>query len=370
MPTNDSTRGMGFLEQMLGWMFVNRARLGPLLERMLCCVGSAQDLLGEWGMEKKVDSRQAYGVYAQYAEGMYAFASEFTVHRCAFVSRTDGLYRAYTDFRAKVGSANALDANQLAYVKEQLAAHDDALLDILSECFCAALLPPCPEAPGSNCVPLAVVTLRGNDCQVTDICNWEARKLLITWRTVGYWLSWIPWHCLRDLIAKFCCGDRRGSPVLQWLSFILGMAVVGLRCGKSAQGDTGAAVATGDTSAPGLGGASTAIGVPGHLAIGPQALVTGASAAGDIPAFGDVQAAKDADDLFIHLLSDFDRARSGTVAAPAWYALAARLTNGSLLDQLASVGGPAGIAGMRSEIAQLREMVIAQQARIDALAKT
>ena len=64
------------------------------------------------------------------------------------------------------------------------------------------------------------------------------------------------------------------------------------------------------------------------------------------------------------LLTDFDRARSGAAAAPSWYALAARLADGSLLDQVASIGGAAGISALQAEVAQLRDAVKAMQAQL------
>lgn len=329
----------GFMSRLLGWMFTNRAHLGPLLERMLCCVGRAQEQLGAWGKGQKVDGLAAYDAYQQYAESMYAFASEFTLHRCAFVGRVGRLYDSSIEFRRSVGNARELDARQVEYIKGQLAQFDDALLEIVSECFCAALLPPCPEPAEGNCVPLAVVTLQVNDCRVADICNWEARKLLVTWRTVGYWLSWIPWHCVRDIIAKFCCGPRRGGAVMQVLSLILGVSVIGSFCGKVVRKpDIGA----------GVGGAAAG----------------GAAAA---PHIGNLAPAAKSDDLLMHLLEEFDRGRSGEAAAPPWFKLAARLTDGSLFDDVAAIGGKGGVPEMQAQMQALARTLESQQAQIDAL---
>jgi hypothetical protein len=317
------------MSPLLGWMFTNRAHLGPLLERMLCCVGRAQELLSEWGKGQKVGGLDAYDAYQQYAESMYAFASEFTLHRCAFVGRVGRLYDSAIKFGRTVGDVQQLNPLQVDYVKDQLAQFDDALLEIVSECFCAALLPPCPEPAEGNCVPLAVVTLQANDCRVADICNWEARKLLVSWRTVSYWLSWIPWHCVRDIIAKFCCGPRRGGPVMQVLSLILGVSVVGSFCGKVVRKPEIGAVAA--------------------------------------PPIGNLAQAAKSDDLLMHLLEEFDRGRSGEAAAPPWFKLAARLADGSLFDDIAAIGGKGGVPEMQAQIQALARTVDSQQAQINKL---
>lgn len=378
LPSGDSTNSRSMLERMLAWMFVNRAQLGPLLERMLCCVARAQDLLSALGKGQRVTGAAALDAYAQYAEAMYAFASEFTVHRCGFVGTIGRLYDSSLDFRRNVIAGQQLSNEQIGYIKGQLAQFDNALLEIVSECFCAALLPPCPEPVTSNCVPLAVVTLRANDCRVLDICNWESRKILITWRTVGYWLSWIPWHCLRDLIAKFCCGDRRGSPVLQWLALILGIAVKGAFCGRTRGQKYPYANISGLTAnadmiisenlmnmAGGAGGTT----ITGGGAMGGGGTTGGAGANATVHPPGDVAAALASDDLLLHLLEDFDRGQSGEAPAPAWFKLAARFVDGSLLDDVASVGGKGGLDEMRQELVKLQEVVAKQQAQINTLHK-
>ena len=352
LPAIDPRNTNGSMGRMLGWMFTNRAKLGPLIERLLCCVGRAQDLLGAWGQGDKVDGFAAYSAYQQYAESMAAFASEFTLHRCGFVATVDRLSDGAVELRRAVGDARQLTEAQVQYVKVQLGRFDNALLEILSECFCAALLPPCPEPAEGNCVPLAVVTLRANDCRVADICNWEARKILVTWRTVGYWLSWIPWHCVQEAIAKFCCGRERGGAVMQVLSLILGVSVVGSFCGKV------------ERQPNVVGGAAGG----GNLA--PPALdirhdIHAAAAVAGAP-IGNLAGAAKSDDLLMHLLEEFDRGRSGQAAAPPWFKLAARLSDGSLFDDVAAIGGKGGVAEMQAQMQKLTATVESLQAQVDA----
>ena len=65
-----------------------------------------------------------------------------------------------------------------------------------------------PGVRGSDCVPLAVVTIDIDNCRVIEICNWQAREFALTLPTLYYWTSFINWGAIKDVIAKLCCGPR------------------------------------------------------------------------------------------------------------------------------------------------------------------
>lgn len=84
----------------------------------------------------------------------------------------------------------------------------------LQKCFCAALLPPCPDASQLDCVPLATVKVTsGGKCRVQEVCNLAARKFLVTIPNIAYWLSFLDifgtgkggLSFLRTLLEKLCC---------------------------------------------------------------------------------------------------------------------------------------------------------------------
>lgn len=345
--------------KFLGWAFENRTDLGELIERVLCCIARAHELLGEWKQGQKKDGQALYTAYLQYAESMQAFATEFTVHRCNFVGKVGMLYDKALAFQQQVGNGANLANEQVAHLKGQLDQLDNALFEMIVECACAALLPPCPEPVEGNCVPLAVVKVRAGQCTVQEICNWQARKILITWRTVGYWLSWLPWHCLQEQIAKLCCGKGDTPKVLQLLAMLLGVALLGATCGEdpkqvdkdAAQEDIGM-----------VGGGFEHDPKWHHIVRAAQM-----QAKPKVPPVGDPRSAAAAPDLMMHLFEDFDRGRSGVAAAPSWFKLAARLMDGSLIDDAAAVGGEGGLAQMRQEVQALSQVVIEQQKQIDAL---
>lgn len=99
--------------------------------------------------------------------------------------------------------ASAGDTLALATAAEVLSC---AVREVLRDCFCNALLPPCAtcDDPG---VLLACVTVK--DCAVTEICNLD-RQFVLTGPTLRYW---IPELCrLGVALEKWCCESRCERP--------------------------------------------------------------------------------------------------------------------------------------------------------------
>jgi hypothetical protein len=87
-----------------------------------------------------------------------------------------------------------------------LAGLGQILGELLRHCLCGALLPPCPGPVTCNCVPLATVKVRKADCKVLSVCNWTARKFVVTFPDLIYWLEWTGlFQRLRDGIEALCC---------------------------------------------------------------------------------------------------------------------------------------------------------------------
>jgi hypothetical protein len=76
----------------------------------------------------------------------------------------------------------------------------------IQKCYCAALLPPCPEPSQNDCVPLATITVTPDRCRVKRICNVGARKFLLTPPNVEYWLTFImESNPLSEYLESLCC---------------------------------------------------------------------------------------------------------------------------------------------------------------------
>jgi hypothetical protein len=294
----------GSMDLLFAWMYANRAKFGPLLERLLCCVSAALELRASFnrGDVKYPTPGQAYQAYQEYRDALLDFARDFAVHNCAFLAKVAA---AATDSDRRMGEirgAAAMESAHHAVVLDSMGQLDATLFELIAECFCSALLPGCPEPAADNCVPLAVVKVRSRDCRVLEICNWEERKLLITWTTVGYWLSWLPWHKLRESIAQLCCADSRQRNALFPLILVVGLVLSRSRTKPDSQA-AGAAAAF--RSAPAGGG----------------------------EAFG---AALRSENLVEHLAGAYQRLASGAEAdAPEWASLIARFAEGNALAPLA-----------------------------------
>jgi hypothetical protein len=77
-----------------------------------------------------------------------------------------------------------------------------AMRDVMKDCFCDALSPPCPSCDDTG-VLLACLTVR--DCEIEEICNLE-RTSVITGPTIRYWLPQL--SLLGEAIEKWCCSSR------------------------------------------------------------------------------------------------------------------------------------------------------------------
>ena len=104
---------------------------------------------------------------------------------------------------------DAGDQDASAKAQAAIAAMLQIVIDLFRECICSALLPPCGVGCADDCVPLAVVTVRSADLMVLDICNWSARKFVITMPTLAYWFGWLPtFSVVRAALERLCCSRR------------------------------------------------------------------------------------------------------------------------------------------------------------------
>jgi hypothetical protein len=184
-------------------------QFGPLLSRLIACYLRAIEIRDAFSNVNFNDQQAALALaYGEYLDALREFAAAHLSHRCDIARELDRLQAPQPTFTA-AGMGTISPAEWQA----RFARLNELWLEVFRECFCSALLPPCPEFETSDCVPLAVVTIDVDKCRVIDICNWEAREFALTLPTLYYWTSFIHWGAIKDVIAKLCC---TGGPEL-WM---------------------------------------------------------------------------------------------------------------------------------------------------------
>jgi hypothetical protein len=111
-----------------------------------------------------------------------------------------GLLRELEAIRIPHAAAgNQVEPGEVARLTLAIRDVIEVLLQYLLECFCAALLPPCPPCD-EDAVLLACLDLE--DCAVVSICNLE-RNYVLTSTNMQYWLG--PLRVVKHLLERVCC---------------------------------------------------------------------------------------------------------------------------------------------------------------------
>jgi hypothetical protein len=277
--------------------------------------------------------------------------------------------------------------------------------DAMLECFCSALLPPCPEPTQDVRVPIALLHVDAASCRVLRVCNWSIyRKFATTMPSLQYWLSLLPygWN-LRQQLQAMCCADLGVLLRLDDKVEIAPQARPNLMRTAAGGGATHAGEGPGDAAAPDEGDPDAAL-AASVLEAGKQRMAAAPGAAERLGASMEMLMAtlrRGADGLSVELLAQgllgSRKAEGGLsttemanlplllLANPAGQ-LAGELV-GPLLAQVLRGGGLETAAGaneadlrsrdegvraqpdageLKAELAGLREELDALRARVDA----
>jgi hypothetical protein len=186
--------------------------MGALVKRFVCClVPFIEDLGGLPANDATQAQLQQWLVNLK--EALRQFLQRESLYDCEVARRLAAIDLPGPNNEDYFGAWTTATVDILAI----------ALL-VLQKCFCAALLPPCPEPAMDDCVPIATVTVGRKPCRVLKVCNYAGRRFLLTWPNVYYWLSWTPLFgpatgagrpaTLRDVIVRICC-TTPGDPFKQ-----------------------------------------------------------------------------------------------------------------------------------------------------------
>lgn len=203
---SDASRVGSELTQAGVWgMLATKGRqFGPLMLRLIACYLKAVEIRDAYGkIQPNGEVVQTALAYGEYLAALREFAAEHVAHRCDLARALDRMDAPGPTY---LGAHFAAVAPAFDW-STAFGRLNDVWLELFRECFCSALLPPCPDH-GSDCVPLAVVTIDVETCRVIEICNWKAREFALTLPSLAYWTSFIQWGAIRDGIARLCCdGD-------------------------------------------------------------------------------------------------------------------------------------------------------------------
>lgn len=191
-PSDRSVLGIAGLANTVG---------GELFARLSCCIQGIQAAVQASQLPQASNPAQDPQGWATFLcnlrQNLIQLAITQGTTDCQLIAR----------LQAIVCPSPQLDANTFASEAYQaLEAEVLALIEFLLGCFCSVALPPCPP-PGDPRVPLASVRVRASDCAIISVCDWTPlRKHVVTVKTLGYWLGWIPLaQIIRAFMQEVCC---------------------------------------------------------------------------------------------------------------------------------------------------------------------
>ncbi len=222
----------------------DQRQLGAAARRFLCCLEPLFKELG--GLGASATPQQAQNWVVAFRDAVQEFVLSEGLYDCEIAQRLAAIViPAVTNEPPNVVLGQF---NQTAAAISAIAAL------VVQKCFCAALLPPCPEPALADCVPLATVTVTRQQCRVVRVCDLSARKFLVTIPNIAYWLSFFSLDTIgtsiRRILEAFCCRPFAvRNPKIDQANFF------GSAAAPPAQpaGTVGTAAATGGAAPPGGG---------------------------------------------------------------------------------------------------------------------
>ena len=176
----------------------DRRDLGELINRLRACLREL--VLLEQELIELVNRGQLHA----FQEAVMAYMEHHSIHNCELVQ---ALLRLRMQLEPTGTATPSAGAATQALIRQ-------FMLEMLRDCVCSAILPPCPSPAEDNCVPLATLTINCREgCQIKHICNWKHRRLVVTFPNLEYWLQFLFRQSgLSEVIAALCCGPllRRG----------------------------------------------------------------------------------------------------------------------------------------------------------------
>src|SRR5581483_5474313 len=227
---------------------------------------------------------QSILAYSEFVPAIRDFAAQHFAHRCDLARQLACLDMSTGSVGNLERATHEINSSALARAvwQQRFEQLNTIWLEIFRECFCSALLPPCPDVTGGNCIPLAVVTIDTETCNVIEICNWTAREFALTLPTLYYWTSFIQWGAIKDVIAKLCCGTTEDRTWVLLMDLFAQIVESNTSAAQQFVPERRNATAPAGTPGPVGGTPGAAAGAPraSHSATGSARSATGATSGG------------------------------------------------------------------------------------------
>lgn len=170
---------------------------GAAERRFLCCIAPLfRDVPG--GPNVAVNGQQGWDWVVAFRDAVREFVLNEGLYDCEIAEKLAAITIPSVADKPLEEALVALNQSALSIA--------DVAAVAMQKCFCAALLPPCPDPSQNDCVPLATVTMARGTCRVKRICNIGARKFLVTIPNIEYWLTFIlDANPLGKYLERICC---------------------------------------------------------------------------------------------------------------------------------------------------------------------
>lgn len=190
----------GYTFQLRKWRPTERRDLGQLINRLRACL---VDLVR---LEQELIELANRGQFNAFQDAVMEYLEHHSIHNCELVQALLRLrlqLQPAGDATTTAGTG-ATAANTQALIRQ-------FVVEVFRDCVCSAILPPCPAPAEDNCVPLATLLINCKDgCQIKRICNWENRRMVLTFPNFEYWLGFMFRKSgLSDILSALCCGPIR-----------------------------------------------------------------------------------------------------------------------------------------------------------------
>jgi hypothetical protein len=173
------------------------------------CLKAVQQLVQQLPDISKMDPNSAFTAVCNFLVAVRKYFAATAVTHCQAL---DDLNQIVVP---QPPTGNGSYIGQLEALLKQIA---ELIFIAALDCFCMALIPPCPPDPCDDRLYLAQVTVKSG--KIVDICHYQCRKQLVTLHVLYYWLSLIGFdRFLRLLILgleRICCKEfnLEGFPFL------------------------------------------------------------------------------------------------------------------------------------------------------------